>query len=193
MSSFVGLRAVRQAKYSKSYVKSNNDIQQPSTTTSSQPSLNEGHLEKSVEVAHVLPPNVTVRLSGACGRGLWTKSQHKPGFHSVLLSSWVTSKLIFRCKSGDILFSVKPHVAVLSNRHLDDHCSNCFGSSSVAELKRCTSCRTVWYCSPVRPTLFNTSTHLYPLAHAGMPNQRLVASQARMYCSARMVKTGTVC
>ncbi|KAF8224935.1 hypothetical protein L208DRAFT_1461406 [Tricholoma matsutake] len=81
---------------------------------------------QSCEVVHILPPNVDVRLSNTCGRGSWAKIQHKP---------------------GDILFSLKPHVATLSNQHLDAYCSNCFGSPPAAGLKRCTSCRIVWYCS----------------------------------------------
>lgn len=45
---------------------------------------------------------------------------------------------------GDILLSLKPHVAALSNEHINSHCSKCFGPGTT--LRRCTSCRIVHYC-----------------------------------------------
>lgn len=148
MSTFASLRAARQSKQSKSYVKSNNEIQKPSTTS-------EGvDLPNHVEVVHILPPNVDVRLSNTCGRGSWAKIQHKPGGYSVsIVMSRLDTESLFEL--GDILFSLKPHVATLSNQHLDAYCSNCFGSPPAAGLKRCTRCRIVWYCSLVRSTLFS--------------------------------------
>lgn len=101
-----------------------------------------------------MPPNVDVRLSNTCGRGSWAKIQHKPGGYSVsIVMSRLDTESLFEL--GDILFSLKPHVATLSNQHLDAYCSNCFGSPPAAGLKRCTRCRIVWYCSLVRSTLFS--------------------------------------
>lgn len=55
---------------------------------------------------------------------------------SSQVSSWL----------GDVLLSLKPHVAALSNEHIDTYCSNCFSPGT--SLKRCTSCRFVHYCDP---------------------------------------------
>ena len=155
MSNFASLRSARQSKESNSYVKSNVQTQKLSTTTT-QPSSNEG----PVQVVHVLPPSVEVWLSNTHGRGLRTKTQHKPGICSLLNLFSATPRLTILRESGDILFSVKPHVATLSNQHLNIYCTNCFGSPSVASLKRCTSCKIVRYCSPVRLTCF-CSKHLH--------------------------------
>ncbi|RDB18387.1 Histone-lysine N-methyltransferase ASHR1 [Hypsizygus marmoreus] len=125
MSSFSGLKASRISKESKSYVASSSTSEKSPTTHPLQPSSTEGENADSEQVIYDLPSNIDVRKSNTSGRGLWAKAYHRP---------------------GDILISVKPHIAVLSNQYLNSHCSNCFGSSPASSLKRCTTCRTIWYC-----------------------------------------------
>ncbi|TFK41651.1 hypothetical protein BDQ12DRAFT_733136 [Crucibulum laeve] len=69
--------------------------------------------------------NLEVRMSTeeGKGRGIWSKAPWRP---------------------GDVLISVKPHVAALSNQNLETHCSSCFGPGEA--LKRCQSCKVVHYC-----------------------------------------------
>ncbi len=64
---------------------------------------------------------------------------------------------------GQVLFAVKPHVAVLSTEKLDGYCSACFGVAPPSGLKRCTQCRSVWYCDSVSDTSVCTSPVPYPL------------------------------
>ncbi|KAF6756373.1 hypothetical protein DFP72DRAFT_1044946 [Ephemerocybe angulata] len=75
----------------------------------------------------VIPQSLEIKESTETGRGLYSRTIFKP---------------------GDILFSVKPHVAALSTSHLDGYCSSCFGEGDSSSLKRCTGCKTVMYCSP---------------------------------------------
>ncbi|KAH9477693.1 Histone-lysine N-methyltransferase ASHR1 [Psilocybe cubensis] len=74
-----------------------------------------------------LPPTLEVRMStGATGngRGLYSKYYRRP---------------------GDVLLSIKPHVAALSNEHLEDYCSNCCAPKTT-NLQRCTGCKLLHYC-----------------------------------------------
>ncbi|KAF8805220.1 SET domain-containing protein [Phlegmacium glaucopus] len=48
-------------------------------------------------------------------------------------------------KPGEVLISVKPHVAALSNDNLEAYCSSCFGPGS-GSLSRCTGCKAILYC-----------------------------------------------
>ena len=91
-----------------------------------------------------LPPTLDVRSDPTNGRGIYTKISRKPGLY---LFSPVESILMW-CL-GEILLTVKPGVVALSNIHLKDHCSNCCGLGSA--LKRCTDCKTVFYCDSVSP------------------------------------------
>ncbi|KAK0217419.1 hypothetical protein EDD85DRAFT_962065 [Armillaria nabsnona] len=72
-----------------------------------------------------LPLSTEIRTCDTSGRGLWSKAN---------------------LKAGQVLFAVKPHVAVLSTEKLDGYCSACFGVAPPSGLKRCTQCRSVWYC-----------------------------------------------
>ena len=52
--------------------------------------------------------------------------------------------------AGDVLLSVKPHVAALSNDHLEEYCSNCFAPKPAeGSLKRCAGCKVLYYCDSV--------------------------------------------
>ncbi|KAG6834370.1 hypothetical protein H0H93_010086 [Arthromyces matolae] len=117
--SFASLKKTRDEKRSKSYVQS----------LPSQPVQSEGQDIKTLdEVLYSLPDNIEIRRSESSGRGLWSKTKYTP---------------------GSTLLVAKPHIAVLSNRYLDSYCSNCFGPAPECGLKRCTTCRTVWYCGSV--------------------------------------------
>ncbi|KAK0183995.1 hypothetical protein F5146DRAFT_1076957 [Armillaria mellea] len=72
-----------------------------------------------------LPLSTEIRTCDTSGWGLWSKAN---------------------LKAGQVLFAVKPHVAVLSTEKLNGYCSACFGFAPPSGLKRCTECRSVWYC-----------------------------------------------
>ncbi|KAF8579649.1 SET domain-containing protein [Ramaria rubella] len=74
-----------------------------------------------------LPPSLEIRQGSIKGRGIW-------------------SKQAFR--KGNVLLTLQPHVSVLSTPNLPDHCSLCASrSQNKNSLKRCTKCKTIWYCS----------------------------------------------
>ncbi|KAF9060323.1 SET domain-containing protein [Rhodocollybia butyracea] len=72
-----------------------------------------------------LPKSVEVRLSNANGRGIWAKGPIKAGMAS---------------------FALPPYASALSTRNLTTHCSSCFASSSPDGMRRCTKCRSAYYC-----------------------------------------------
>ncbi|KIM40724.1 hypothetical protein M413DRAFT_446114 [Hebeloma cylindrosporum] len=71
-----------------------------------------------------IPPALEVRVTEGNGRGIYTKFNRRP---------------------GEILFSVKPHIAALSNQHLEEYCSSCFAPKADS-LRRCTGCKLLYYC-----------------------------------------------
>lgn len=82
MSSFANLRAVRQTKDSKSYVKPKNESQEVTTTPVPLQPSTEGQKSTQIEAestVHVLPSSLEVRRSSVSGRGLWSKAPYKPG------------------------------------------------------------------------------------------------------------------
>ncbi|KAI0305279.1 hypothetical protein B0F90DRAFT_1809064 [Multifurca ochricompacta] len=52
-----------------------------------------------------------------------------------------------RLKRGGTIFSTKPHVYVLSTKNLEHLCSSCISPAPAAGLKRCTQCKSIWYCN----------------------------------------------
>ncbi|TEB31963.1 SET domain-containing protein, partial [Coprinellus micaceus] len=78
-----------------------------------------------------LPLTLEIRTTKETGRGLYSTTNYRP---------------------GDVIFSVKPHVAALSLSHLDGYCSSCFGVGDGVDLKRCTGCKIVRYCTPACQT-----------------------------------------
>ncbi|KAF8067952.1 hypothetical protein FPV67DRAFT_1166626 [Lyophyllum atratum] len=125
MSSFTNLRASRQSKESKSYVKSSLSPQLSSSTPLSPPDPGQNARSLNLQTIYSLPSTIDIRASNDSGRGLWSKSHYK---------------------AGDTLLALKPHIAVLSKPYLDAYCSNCFGPPQDHGLKRCPACRTIWYC-----------------------------------------------
>ncbi|KAF9819678.1 hypothetical protein IEO21_01943 [Rhodonia placenta] len=135
--SFASLRSARQSKESRSFVKPFPEITEqsptsPETTQSSSKnkatSLQTPLAPTAVDLQSLhtaLPDFLDVRQSSERGRGIYSKSTHKP---------------------GTVLLAVKPHAAVLSTPYLDSYCSFCCGPTPSAGLKRCTRCKTVWYC-----------------------------------------------
>ncbi|KAJ3553381.1 hypothetical protein NM688_g3643 [Phlebia brevispora] len=72
-----------------------------------------------------IPDTLEVRKSAESGRGLYAKDSFGV---------------------GSVLISLRPRVAVLSINNLDNHCSWCSNPAPDRGLKRCTRCRTVYYC-----------------------------------------------
>lgn len=73
----------------------------------------------------ILPPVLSIRRTKEKGRGIWTEAG---------------------ISAGTIIFSVKPHTHVLSRQQLNLFCTTCCAPGSTTGLKRCTQCRTVYYC-----------------------------------------------
>ncbi|PCH45077.1 SET domain-containing protein [Wolfiporia cocos MD-104 SS10] len=133
--SFASLRSSRQSKEAKSFVKRSTDsVSSPITTDRNSsnvvddklPSANSAYLVHYDGLHKALPPTLEIRTSSGSGRGLYAKKTLKAGF---------------------VLAAATPHVNVLSTSYLDSYCSNCCGPAPQSGLKRCTKCRTVWYCS----------------------------------------------
>ncbi|KIY43557.1 SET domain-containing protein [Fistulina hepatica ATCC 64428] len=73
-----------------------------------------------------MPSALQIRVTEKHGRGIFAKES---------------------ISQGGRLLSTPPHMAVLATPYLTVHCSCCLKNSASA-LKRCTSCQTVYYCSP---------------------------------------------
>ncbi|CAA7268850.1 unnamed protein product [Cyclocybe aegerita] len=128
MSDFSKLKQKRMAKDTRSLA--NRRVEPDVQPTSNNPG---GGGDKSMfplpnsDLYSSLPSSLHVRASKEAngnGRGIHTSSYRKP---------------------GEVLFSIRPHVAALSNDHLEGYCSNCFGPGS-GSLRRCTACKIVHYC-----------------------------------------------
>ncbi|KAF8173082.1 hypothetical protein BJ912DRAFT_1024948 [Pholiota molesta] len=148
MSDFAALKRNRTAKETRSFVatpKSQNgpssvNTTQPSTSTSEHAVTGDSESKMDVDEAPVpsttpvsinrnglygsIPPSLDVRESKESGRGLYSTYARRP---------------------GDVLLSVKPHVAALSTKKLEDYCSSCFAVKK-GTLQRCTGCRVLCYC-----------------------------------------------
>ncbi|KAI5117278.1 hypothetical protein M0805_005603 [Coniferiporia weirii] len=72
-----------------------------------------------------LLPILLIKKSKKRGRGLWSK---------------------VGIPAGTVVFSVRPHVHILSRSQLGLHCTSCCVPQSSTGLKKCTKCRTVYYC-----------------------------------------------
>ncbi|KAE9407296.1 SET domain-containing protein [Gymnopus androsaceus JB14] len=72
-----------------------------------------------------LPQSVEVRRSKLSGRGIWAKNP---------------------IRAGSVIIVAKPYASTLSSENLQSYCSSCFAPSGPDGMKRCTKCRTVYYC-----------------------------------------------
>ncbi|KAF8157108.1 hypothetical protein B0H34DRAFT_849014 [Crassisporium funariophilum] len=145
MSEFVKLKQVRKARETASYVptsvpqphvpnfgdaastsqKADTSIEARPLTEDTVPTPTNGPVPLDVDGLYLsLPSVLDVRAHEGSGRGIYSKTHRNP---------------------GDVLISVKPHVAALSNDHLEEYCSNCFGLG-VNALRRCTGCKLLFYC-----------------------------------------------
>jgi hypothetical protein len=154
MSEFSKLKQQRKAKEAKSYTSSaqtshetegftNDSNMVPTRTTG--PILNSDGLYPS------LPSVLDVRVNEKkpeTGRGIYSKIHWKPG-ESTPKEKVIGMLKLYNTSTGDVLISVKPHVAALSNDNLETYCSSCFGPGS-GSLRRCTGCKAVLYCDSVR-------------------------------------------
>ncbi|KDR78759.1 hypothetical protein GALMADRAFT_64592 [Galerina marginata CBS 339.88] len=149
MADFSGLKKQRKSKESKSYAVSQSNPAGGSSPpnryekdSGRMPVDSEGPFHKveptvksvptplHVNDLHTaLPPSLEIRMStdeAGNGRGIYSKYYRKP---------------------GEVLLSVKPHVAALSNEHLEEYCSNCVSpKSATGSLRRCTGCKLLHYC-----------------------------------------------
>jgi hypothetical protein len=146
--SFADIRAQRNLRTRKSYV---------TAPISGSPEVSSHNFAPVVECPVVLPPDglyqslpssLEIRSSTTSGRGVWVKSAHNPGENFSHNNIWDIT-LILAMLQGSVLISLTPDIIVLSNQYLDSHCSACAGTAPVTGLKRCTKCRTVWYCDNV--------------------------------------------
>jgi SET and MYND domain-containing protein len=95
-----------------------------------------------------LPGDLEVRVhvdEPEKGRGIYNLCQRKPGTSPMDLEAAHCND--FQTRIGDVLLSIKPHVAALSNKQLEGHCSNCFRADN--SLRRCTGCKILYYCDSV--------------------------------------------
>jgi len=152
-----------------------NALEPAPSTSSPPPPAND--LYKSI------PPTLEIRSSEGRGRGLHAKIHLKPG----VSASFHAPAEIKRSTPGDVLLSVKPHVAVLSITHLDGYCSSCFGAGNGGELKRCTGCKTVRYCSPVSYARWIYEVMML-IPRSELSNKGLVFPQERVQGIARLVQ-----
>ncbi|KAJ3556673.1 hypothetical protein NP233_g11925 [Leucocoprinus birnbaumii] len=72
-----------------------------------------------------LPSDLNIKSRECQGRGIWTNN---------------------RKRAGQILLAESQHAACLSTRFLPSHCSACFLESEAKPLKRCASCKLLYYC-----------------------------------------------
>ena len=160
--SFRDLRTSRLTKQTRSFVKPKTDPTAPNAGTSkstisvsplryanSDSSSEQGfHKAQLVGGASypLIPETLEIRKSTETGRGIYTKQDFIPG---MPLCPIYALRSEFIHNTGSILISIKPHVSTLSTPYLDSYCSSCIGPAPATELKRCTRCRTVWYCGTV--------------------------------------------
>ncbi|KAF9525238.1 hypothetical protein CPB83DRAFT_870963 [Crepidotus variabilis] len=155
MSDFTKLKAQRKAKEIKSYSsrtvaqdkeegleipekRSSPRVEVPAKNAVVEPKLSDD-LYKS------LPQTLEIRVDNSengSGRGLYSRYSRRPG--KVILPGRRQKYSPYFQSIGDILLSITPHIAALSNERLEDHCSKCFGTGSV--LRRCTGCKIIFYC-----------------------------------------------
>ncbi|KAL6299437.1 hypothetical protein BKA93DRAFT_742312 [Sparassis latifolia] len=133
--SFSDLRSARQSKQYRSCVKAVASIAQAAPPLRSANDKSErgtpAGTSDGCEVVDLkglhqsLPSYLEIRKTDRAGRGVYAKNASK---------------------TGSVLFFRKPHVSVLSTSCIDTHCSSCCEPAPDSGLRRCTRCRSVWYC-----------------------------------------------
>ena len=78
-------------------------------------------------------------------------------------------------KAGAILLQVDPHVAILDKAHLPILCSKCMLDQPEVTLRRCSSCKVVYYCSEVGLAVLAFATEL----KGHTPNSRVSVKTGR--------------
>lgn len=92
-----------------------------------------------------LPPSLEIRESNNRGRGIYTKTAQVAGMSTYSVATALLTNIL----SGSIIFSITPHVSVLSTGNLSHFCSACSGPAPTAGLRRCPKCKIVHYCNSV--------------------------------------------
>ncbi|KAG6379628.1 hypothetical protein JVT61DRAFT_10144 [Boletus reticuloceps] len=128
--SFADFKSKRQSKSSKSYVSAlSGPVASVPTQSSPQASTSAVRNDTVMDTDGLypqLPSLLEIRKTVHSGRGLWTR-QH--------------------VKYGSVILSIDAHVVVLSNQHLDSHCSSCAKAASTSPSMRCSGCGTLRYCN----------------------------------------------
>ncbi|KAI0826452.1 SET domain-containing protein [Irpex lacteus] len=129
--SFADLRSARKSKESKSFVSAANhgpgntiESAQAEDTTNTAKDIQKEQIEVFAQPSG-LPTSADLRVSPVAGRGVFAKVVYSP---------------------GSVIASLRPRVIALTTSALASFCSNCSGPPLHGALKRCTRCRTVWYC-----------------------------------------------
>jgi hypothetical protein len=143
MSSFAELKALRAAKGGASddvHMNRTGESISEASTESTTSSSNTIHLSssqnhysgaKSSSNSSMYSLNtdlVEIRQIATSGRGLYAKKRITP---------------------STVIMSRKPHVALLDKYHLQELCANCMMDKPGVELRRCSGCQAVRYCSVV--------------------------------------------
>lgn len=149
--SFRDLRASRQTKQTRSFVKPKAALSSDAGTTSQSTISTEAGPSEQAQLIYagsypLIPETLEIRKFTETGRGIYTKQGFEPGMSMCSNHAFM---LGFTSSTGSILISIKPHVTALSTPYLDSYCSSCSGLASTTGLKRCTRCRTVRYCGTV--------------------------------------------
>jgi len=135
-----------------------------------------------------LPARIRIRWEKSKGRGIWSCEAFRPGKSCIPRAKCSVSDSL---NPGQILFAETRTISCLSTRYLPTHCSACFLGSGDKVLKRCTSCKLVYYCDSVRFILVITITSTHKIT--GMSNTRLDLAQTWMFCFTELGQLGTQC
>ncbi|KAI9453061.1 SET domain-containing protein [Russula earlei] len=160
--SFTDIRDNRQAKEARSYVGS---------SLASKPNDAPPLVQDPPEpLFGGLPSTIEIRTSPERGRAIYSKE---------------------RLKRSGTIFSTKPPIYVLSTKNLEHFCSTCISPAPPSGLKRCTKCKTVWYCNPTCQTndwaLHRKECAAMQRWAAGAPSSDVAVPAEPIRCLGRML------
>ncbi|OBZ77393.1 N-lysine methyltransferase SMYD2 [Grifola frondosa] len=135
---FHSLKSSRKAKETRSFVTAQSTPSGESHSINANHAYDEGDLISATEETELVPLNGLYERLSSLALEVRKSSQYGRGIYSKL-----------DAKAGSILISIKPNVSVLSASCLSSYCSSCCGPALDSGLKRCTRCRTVWYCNAI--------------------------------------------
>jgi SET and MYND domain-containing protein len=132
-----------------------------------------GTLKDDSSLDPSLPAYLEVQSGEDRGRGIWSCNTRRRGQLGSLRPCVLPS---FTCSyPGQTVLAEIQTIAALSTRYLPTHCSTCFLESANNPLKRCPSCRLIYYCDSVRLLLLHV--RMYTHGKTGVPDTRLAVAQ----------------